>query len=66
MGLIDDMQALILIDAMEARQARHVAALREGIAREGLNEAALAAMELMYSTGWKECIEEMRSMRAGR
>lgn len=66
MGLIDDMQALILIDAMEARQAHHVAALRKGIDREGLNEAAIAAMELMYSTGWKECIEEMRNMRSGR
>lgn len=66
MGLIDDMQALILIDAMEERQARHVAGLREKLSETDLNEEALAALELMYSTGWKECIEEMRNMRGGR
>ncbi len=66
MGLIDEMQALILIDEMQVRQARHVAVLREKLSETDLNESALAALELMYSTGWKECIEVMREMRSGR
>lgn len=66
MGLIDDMQELILIDAMEERQARHVAGLREKLSETDLNEDALAALELMYSTGWKDCIQEMRKLRSGR
>lgn len=66
MGMIDDMQVLILIDEMQMRQARHMAGLREKLTREEMNDDALAALGLMYSTGWKECIEAMRNMRSGR
>lgn len=66
MGLLDDMQEIILIDRMEERQARHVAGLREKLSETDLNEDALAALELMYSTGWKDCIAEMRKLRDGR
>ena len=64
MGLIDTVQELVLRDVMQKRQENYVAELRERMANEELNEDALAALELMFCTGWMECIAEMKKLRS--
>lgn len=66
MGLIDTVQEMVLRDVMQERQARHIASLREKLSVEDLNEEALAALELMYCTGWMDCIHEMKSLRGAQ
>lgn len=63
MGLIDDMQTLILIDTMREREAKQVAALRGEV---DADEEVIAAMQLLYRAGWGHCIEEMRNMRGAQ
>lgn len=63
MGLLDDMQEIILIDRMESREAEQVAALRADV---DADEKVIAAMRLLYRAGWDHCIAEMRKLRDGR
>lgn len=63
MGLIDDMQELILIDTMERREAEQVARLRAEVEAD---EKVIEAMQLLYRAGWGHCIAEMRKLRGGR
>ena len=63
MGLLDDMQEIILIDRMESREAEQVAALRADV---DADEKVIAAMQSLYRAGWCHCIAEMRKLRDGR
>lgn len=61
MTLLDEMQELALIERMKLVEEDNVERLREKVGE--LDKATLAAMRLMYRTGWTHCIRELRRMR---
>lgn len=64
MPLIDDVQEMLLIEKMKALEAEQVAALRAKLSTAEMNEEAIAALQLLYHTGWMNCIEQMRKIRS--